>query len=319
MNSLLRTLARLVAGLATCLAVATPASAQTPQCQTLFAGKTINVGTVCVSNDITHLTVTYSVTASGWTLDETHLFVGGSTAEIPQTPTGNPKVGHFPYTTNSEGSTQVYKLPLADFGVSCPTPPHLLTIAAHAVVRNTTTVKTETAWGSGTRMNAKGNWATYFNYTPVCPSTPVTCAAPETAFAKNSSSQTFADIGLANETKNGEGRWGWQMTVTGGQGIADLWAGAGRNDTTKGTLVGYVSYSYYNGLLDLTYQVSSGFGLQMTHVYAGDANATTIAPGRYGNQKSGLGYTTVTYTGIPVVDSESNGILVIAHAEVCKR
>src|SRR3954454_24628223 len=64
---------------------------------TLFAGQTLDAGTVTVSNNVAHLTVTYTTNAP-WVLSDAHLEVASSLAGIPQTHTGNPKPGHFAYS-----------------------------------------------------------------------------------------------------------------------------------------------------------------------------------------------------------------------------
>jgi len=63
---------------------------------TLYAGQTIPVGTVTVSNDGDDLTVIYNTT-DGWVMTETHLAVVTEYGDFPMTKKGNPKVGHFPY------------------------------------------------------------------------------------------------------------------------------------------------------------------------------------------------------------------------------
>ena len=76
---------------------ATAAICGTPQPVTLFAGQTIDAGTVTVSNDDTSLYVTYSA-VDPWWLSETHLHVADSEAGIPQNRKGNPVPGNFQYS-----------------------------------------------------------------------------------------------------------------------------------------------------------------------------------------------------------------------------
>jgi hypothetical protein len=63
---------------------------------TLFAGQTIDAGTVTVQAVGTALCVTFAAT-SDWAIEETHLAVATSLAGIPQTRKGNPRPGQFPY------------------------------------------------------------------------------------------------------------------------------------------------------------------------------------------------------------------------------
>lgn len=95
---------------------------------TLYAGQDEPVGEVTITDDGTDLTVTYATTG-GWLLTETHLHVGETEADVPQTKKGNPKVGQFAYTgTHDPGVTTVtYVVPI-------PAGADDVVVAAHAVV-----------------------------------------------------------------------------------------------------------------------------------------------------------------------------------------
>ena len=81
-------------------------------CVTLLAGQTNNAGTVCfddidTDNDyvIDTLEVTYT-TSNGWELVNANLWIGGALSGLPQTPSGNPIPGQFPYKSGDiTGST----------------------------------------------------------------------------------------------------------------------------------------------------------------------------------------------------------------------
>ena len=91
-----------------------------PKVYTLFAGQTIEVGTVTVEEVGPNLEVTYDVTG-GWLLSETHLHVADgdscdtALAGIPQNRSGNPKVGHFEYSGDHDPmvTSFTYQIPLA--------------------------------------------------------------------------------------------------------------------------------------------------------------------------------------------------------------
>jgi hypothetical protein len=85
--------------------------ANIPATVPLFAGTT-TVGSVNVSNDLTHLYVTYTVTG-GFILDQSALQVATSLAGIPMTSSGDPKLTQFTYqTTNQPGVTSyTYTIP----------------------------------------------------------------------------------------------------------------------------------------------------------------------------------------------------------------
>jgi len=124
---------------------------------TLFAGQTINAGSVTVSNDANFIYVEYATTAP-WQLIEAHLAIASTLDGIPQTHKGNPIPGRFPYTAsfNPEVSDYVFAIPLGTFN-----PGQSLFIAAHAVVVGS---GSETGWGAGPGFPG-ANWATYFQYT----------------------------------------------------------------------------------------------------------------------------------------------------------
>ncbi|MCC5880827.1 MAG: hypothetical protein JJU03_13145 [Idiomarina sp.] len=277
-------------------------------CQTLYAGQNIPAGSVCVSNDADYLTVEYKVDAP-WDLTEVHLFVGNSITEAPQTRSGNPQIGLFPYSATVSGGAYSFVLPMGDFG-DCDAD---LVVAAHAVVAkegSNGSLQTETGWAAGTRFTPRGNWATWFNYSAECPNYVGECSRTETAFAFGD--QTLQDLGT------GINRWGWQNTVSPYEsGSQPLYAGAAQNDPSKGDLVGQVYYSFDGSWLDLTYQMAAGYGLSKTHVFAGAANLNTGAPGLFGHQQShSFGTTFVNYyidTGL----TGTEDLFVVAHADVC--
>ncbi len=132
----------------------------------LLAGKSIDAGTVAVWNDAENLYVKYEA-SNGFVLSETHLAIALTLDAIPQTKTGNPKVGNFQY--GNEFATPVneytYTINLQEAGYAIGTE---LYIAAHAVVskdvfENGKSSEQETAWASGLQFPGR-NWATYFQY-----------------------------------------------------------------------------------------------------------------------------------------------------------
>lgn len=139
----------------------------TPNCDSLkvdfMAGQHTDIGSIVVTADSSNLYVTYN-TEGGWVLKETQLYVGSLSA-MPQTPTGNPKIGNFPYKTShtSPTTSYTYTVPRSNFaGASC------VAIVPHAATQligpNGEELKGETAWGAGTQLNTSGSWAMYFTY-----------------------------------------------------------------------------------------------------------------------------------------------------------
>ena len=125
---------------------------------TLYAGQTIDAGTVTISNDDDNVYVKYQTT-NGWTLTSTHLFVGGDSldlSEIPVNNGGNPKVGHFPYKETHNSITEyTYTIPVSEIPLEC------MLIAAKAEVANGN--QTEGAWAEGIDFPG-GNWAMFSTY-----------------------------------------------------------------------------------------------------------------------------------------------------------
>jgi hypothetical protein len=117
----------------------------------------------------------------------------------------------------------------------------------------------------------------------------VTVYCYETAFAYGGSYAT-PFIGYNNFH-----RWGWTNGISEGDYTFEVWAGAGQNDFTKGTLVGTVDIAYHSGVVTATFHLNSGvifkqdsLGHDIIHIYADygmfpllSNNNPTVAPGQY--------------------------------------
>ena len=131
------------------------------------------IGTVEVSNNDVNLTVTFTITADDWYLNETHVAVADALDDIPQTKKGNPRPGRFDHKMEQVPGVKTfqYNISLADI----VTTDGVLCIAAHAEVTNMDEVvyvdpetgeiyyREETAWGDGEPFGGR-NWAMYFEY-----------------------------------------------------------------------------------------------------------------------------------------------------------
>jgi hypothetical protein len=122
-----------------------------PMVADLFGGQTIDVGSVTIEEVAGDLVVTYETTG-GWLIEETHLHIGDGDdcaeafGDIPQTKTGNPKIGHFDYASSHDPTVTsvIHTIPLASLDGD------FLAIAAHAVVKlplGEDLFQEETAWG----------------------------------------------------------------------------------------------------------------------------------------------------------------------------
>jgi hypothetical protein len=122
----------------------------------LMAGQNIYSGIVNVDVVNGNVVVNYT-SESDWEIVETHLYIGDLN-QLPTTGSGNPKVGQFPYAnTHPAGTVNVeYTGPGITSG-------ECVYVAAHAVVVNSVTGQTETAWGAGIPIGGN-SWAMTFEY-----------------------------------------------------------------------------------------------------------------------------------------------------------
>ncbi|MCL5877438.1 MAG: hypothetical protein M1540_06475 [Candidatus Bathyarchaeota archaeon] len=113
-------------------------------------------------NDGTNLYVQYN-TYNPWKISETHLAVALNPADFPQTKSGNPQVGKFPYKHEGlNANTDFYIIPLSSLGLEAG---DTVYIVAHAVVNSPCGQETSWADCGGPDAYFRGNnWATYFAY-----------------------------------------------------------------------------------------------------------------------------------------------------------
>lgn len=145
-----------------------PADAETCGTTTsnLIAGQHYTAGQITIANDETYIYVNYA-TSSPWLMSEAHAAAATTLAGIPQSKSGNPIPGRFPYsaTFDPEVTDYTFSIPLAGL---VPETGQVF-VAAHAVVQAPKSQGgSQTAWGEGADFPG-ANWATYIVYTPqVC-------------------------------------------------------------------------------------------------------------------------------------------------------
>jgi hypothetical protein len=117
----------------------------------------------------------------------------------------------------------------------------------------------------------------------------------------------------------GTSRWGWQISV-GNYGSFEkpIYAGAGGNDTSKGTEVGKLLVNYdNNGTITVTYSMKpqSGYTMSETHLYVGKTKVSTPAPGQYGGGDPSLSKEDEVVYSISGINGTP--VYLVAHAVVC--
>lgn len=321
---------------------------------TLWAGQTNDVGSVSVTNDSTNLYVTYTldyqdptclVDTDGDGMPDTeseaveaefgtlHLWVGdtdptGPLSTMPATGQGTPIPGQFPYHFDANGlQTHTFTIPLAELAikgvdVACDAK---LYVVAHAEVNyldcdGEPNDEGDTAFG-GDKPGIGPRWWYYGEYTVCCDGT-TEVPFCQTAYAKGghvwttdkrSNPQNLPSLKL---TKN---RWGWAINLTAtGETTYEIWAGAGLNDTTKGTLVGTLTVDWDGTNVSFCYDLNDGYTMEELHFYAGDDSPTTIAPGQYGYIQDFNDAPQASWCDtLPLADANGGGVWVVAHAVVC--
>lgn len=166
-NSVARLARRVLQGAALLLAAtAAPAYAQicgTPLVTPLMAGQHMDAGAVTAWNDENGVLYVGIHATGEWRISESHLAVADSLEGIPQTRSGNPKVGRFEWQRS-------YEPPVADdvYVIDGHAVGDELVIALHAVVApmgaGGETGESETAWAAGEPFPGR-SWATWFRYT----------------------------------------------------------------------------------------------------------------------------------------------------------
>ncbi|MEA2097155.1 MAG: hypothetical protein U9P73_10750 [Candidatus Cloacimonadota bacterium] len=302
-----------------------------PKTVELWAGQTTDAGSVTIYNDETNLYITVYSELGYQTADEQiKLWVGMDLSTIDGGGLTRPSAGQFPYKYTLDNPAEaVYTavILLDDIQLVNECDDEIY-VVVHADVladdgNGNGGTTGETAWGGEIPGLGDNAWWYYTNYTIQC------CGGgggggfdvSETAFAKGT--HVFASKDKANpeglpSLELTKMRWGWAINITeDGQTYYDIWAGAGLNDTDKGTLVGELVVNKIGDDVNISYNLDPGYEMQEVHIYAGDLEPETIAPGQYGH----IAYfdpMEITYNSdFFIEDIDNDGIWIIAHAVVC--
>ncbi|MCH8556441.1 MAG: hypothetical protein LAT84_01405 [Balneolia bacterium] len=139
-----------------------------PQVFTLWAGQSINSGTVTITNDDYFLYVKFETTGD-WLLKETQVEAVSSVDALPLAGSGRPIPGQFTYKEDHNYITYYeYEISLDELDYDVENP--LLVIATHAVVvkldEDGHEIDSETGWGGDIPVNvdSPGAWWYYGTY-----------------------------------------------------------------------------------------------------------------------------------------------------------
>lgn len=311
----------------------------TPKTVDFWAGQHIDAGNVAIYNDSQYLYVTVETT---WgfqnTSENLKMWVGTDLNLLPTSGGGAPINGQFPYkatVANGEVSYtfQILLSDIATYDANVCGVQEIFVVLHGDVLADdgSGSVSGQTAY-AGELPGTGNRWWYYTNYTPACcVSTPPPATGHlETAFVKFAKSGAFGTgyVFTTNKKSNPENyaslkltqnRWGWAGNVTAdGSYTFDIYAGAGLNKISNGTLVGSATITKSGTSVSVSYNMASGYSMQEIHIYAGDFAPTTIAPGQYGYIQyfgdNAADYVTSHSASFDVADTNGDGVWIIAHA-----
>ncbi len=299
-------------------------------CVDLIAGQHFVAGDICVQiiEESNELCITYT-TSGGWELMETHLWIGESLAEMPQTRKGNPRIGHFPYHSGdiTGDITWSWYISLTEFGLQgdetiCEVD---LFIAAHSEVRldnGDGTYTDETGWGAGVPIVEQGSWATYYGIHLSCDGWPPLHNESRTSFAYGCEEYAtcFLDLDVTDPEDDGPQRWGWTNgPFAAGHYEFDLYIEAVECDLAAARLVGYMTLDYDGSAATVSYYTFAGVVMSEVHLYIGSnplplyEDGYSVAPGHYPYIAHNLSDAT---THIFNINDLSGNVYLVAHAVV---
>lgn len=289
-------------------------------------GYTDQQGFVTIGTDCNNLTLTFQLWNPAASFGKLCVWIGNDISNLPMVG-GMPAANQFDQTangmcTNATGMTTfTWTIPVSE-----------LTMVDVKNLYNqnlniVTVAEVDTDGVEGTpyelayagNVGQKGDLGQYWNY-GVFQFCCNVSSCDETAFAKGTHVWTTGPksnpdgLPSLNLSKN---RWGWAIQLMAGQANAiqtyNIFAGAGLNDTRKGTLVGTLDVLWTGTQVTLTYHMLAGYTLGEVHIYANDVKPTKVAPGQYGHTFAPHNAGTFGPVTFSVADSNGDGIWLIAH------
>lgn len=254
---------------------------QTTQEYPIWAGQSILVGTLKITNDSGNLYVTYEL-FDGWMLEETHVHVASALSGIPCNRNGIPVPGQFAFSDVHVPvvTEYTYTIAMAPYGFQCG---DQIVVAAHAVVKKwdegSQTFQTETGWG-GDNPGPGPRWWFYAVYSIQCWEEPE--YSSETAWARmNDDPFDFTypfNPDPSDPTKWQGGSWATFMEVEPNETPQVFYFYAGQFYR-----VGEVEISRDAGNLLVEVLLDAGFYLSEAHlkVSTESLTGTSSAPGQF--------------------------------------
>lgn len=266
------------------------------------------IGDIIAGNDANNFYVTLTAYHQNWSIKETRIFIGHEAAIggliDPSTSYPDPNLLPNLIVHNPAVQTYIYEFPL-DQLEEC------FSVMVYAMVEDGGVVID--AFGGNLTYNSGKPRPYYFNFC-VDPCTPPVTSC-ETAFAFGGDyANPFSDWGFH--------RWGWTNGPIGpGTYSWLLYAGAGRNDLEKGTVVGTLEVDYDGSMATVAYQMFDGFTLEETHLFVGNDvlpkknnGQYTLAPGQYPYKHDGLNGASSDYYEVYDLSGE---LYIIGHSVAC--
>ena len=142
-----------------------------------------------------------------------------------------------------------------------------------------------------------------------------------TLYAYNDRGVCFRDISKSDNNKKKLSNWGWSHDISDFDSTMDfiLYAGAGKCDLDKGSIVGTLTLSKNETGYDIEYNITSEGLLTETHVYIGDTilpkknNKYKASPGLYGNEHNNIYSKHDEFT----ILSNENDVWFVGHGVIC--
>lgn len=295
-------------------------------CEILYAGQTIEVGSVCVTVDADEVILDY-ILENGWTLSEAHAWIGDDMATMPQNRKGNPQIGRFPHSASGLGGVtqHTFTIPVSQLNVNAETFCEAeIFVAAHGVVSKASGDTggkkggTEGAWAGSEQLSSGGNWSRIFSFIndfcgggedPEEPPVVPLAAGCFNVFGRGDAVITpYSPVGVTDTSS------AWINTFSSSGYIGgDLVSGSGDSGDLIAGMVGAnllaVQFS-----VDLT--ANPALIVDSANVYVGAAGSfEVVSPLEFGNPIAGNG-TGILYAEIPL-SSVPADFDVVMHAVLC--